>query len=1040
MLYEAFTDDPSSAITYTGTWTHNSVGGGAYNGTQSYSNTTNNTAAFSCAGNQLQVQFTTDVNRGIAQIVLDSGPPIVLDTYATAPGTVRSPVLPLTPGMHTVTVTVTGSKNSASSGTYIGIDAFVVSDWGILPNLPATLFGQELDGFSGQTVFIDDASGNPNLAIGSQWVPVAADSRFLNGTYHWTGGGGSCTLTFTGTWVALYGYLGPDQGYASMVLDGGAGVQVDMYRPTAQSKVITYSVSGLAYGTHTLTYQGTASGNPSSSGHTLILDAFMYGSNPLPTATGVLVNVMGINGSAVTPSSGAGTFYDIGVISGTALAVASTSGAVTAIGAISGMSNSGYAMNATGLASTAFGISGSASTVSVANGAVGRVALISGLSATGVNPTGSGVPVVLGTHNGPVTTAHACTVTASPAGAQIVVVTAFGQNGVVCTSLTDTVGNVYALIGNHAINGTTAYCQVWQAQNPVQPFVGGSVITAVPSSNAQCDMMALAIPGCMGFSLVDGEDGVGPATLVTSTGPLSGTFPQSVLAIQYNWSLLNNWNAPTNSLVGGSGTINGNSAGFMSAGWQSAPNASGVSVSSSFTGGAPAWTRMLFTAPVVVAAASGSVVLNAVTSGVSVTASSTSGSLTALGALTGSSVTVSGANGTVVRLGVLAGSSTAASGGSGSVTATGVLAGTSVSVSSTSGTLSNVPVLVGSSATVSTASGTVIRNSVLSGLSATSAGYALGTADIAGSPIIDVSGISSTLSASSGPALTTVMAVSGSSSGVSVATGTMGLEALIFGASSTASSGYGTVAYDYAIVGSSSSVSSGSGTLGTVSPVSGVSSAVVVSSGTVSLEILIEGSSATVSLGGGTLGYIYVINGSSVTVSDAVGVVALEEEISGASTTSSLTYGAIGLEILISGLSATGSAGSGSVVLDIAIDGSSVTVTDGDGSIVLVIEIDGLSATISSGAGSLVDFNAVDGMSSTVSYAHAYINPPFKPTDLPAYIQATIFVCTVPAGIYVEGVEATIYAEVIPALVDADVVDADIYAEVVPATLTTNMG
>jgi hypothetical protein len=69
-------------------------------------------------------------SRGIARVILDGGTPIDIDTFAFLQDEYQAVIFTATnlaPGNHTLTIVVTGTKNSESQGTFIAVDAFELS-------------------------------------------------------------------------------------------------------------------------------------------------------------------------------------------------------------------------------------------------------------------------------------------------------------------------------------------------------------------------------------------------------------------------------------------------------------------------------------------------------------------------------------------------------------------------------------------------------------------------------------------------------------------------------------------------------------------------------------------------------------------------------------------------------------------------------------------------------------------------------------------------------------------------------------------------
>jgi hypothetical protein len=122
-------DDTSSSVAYSGSWGHASGEAGPYDGTNSYSNTTGDTATLTFTGTSVSFHGVTAPDHGIIGISVDGGTESLVDEYsATRTGDVSLWTSPaLTNGSHSIRIRVTGTKNSQSSGYYGTIDRFVVS-------------------------------------------------------------------------------------------------------------------------------------------------------------------------------------------------------------------------------------------------------------------------------------------------------------------------------------------------------------------------------------------------------------------------------------------------------------------------------------------------------------------------------------------------------------------------------------------------------------------------------------------------------------------------------------------------------------------------------------------------------------------------------------------------------------------------------------------------------------------------------------------------------------------------------------------------
>ncbi len=121
-------DDQDSAVSYTGSWTHDPMSG-AYANTFSYSNQVGNTASYTFTGTGITFLSSLESNRGIAEIFLDGVSQGKVDLYAATTAR-QQPVfqaqdLPLE--QHILQVAVTGEQNPAATGAYVDVDAFLVT-------------------------------------------------------------------------------------------------------------------------------------------------------------------------------------------------------------------------------------------------------------------------------------------------------------------------------------------------------------------------------------------------------------------------------------------------------------------------------------------------------------------------------------------------------------------------------------------------------------------------------------------------------------------------------------------------------------------------------------------------------------------------------------------------------------------------------------------------------------------------------------------------------------------------------------------------
>jgi beta-galactosidase GanA len=165
-------DDTSSALDYSGTWTHAgpSAGytSGDYDQTESFSTQAGASMTLDFTGTAVQWIGPKNTNGGIADVYLDGTLAATVDTYSPA-GKLFQQVLfsktGLSAGSHTLEIVVTGTQNPASSADTVVIDAI---------NVPTA--AQQADFFP----VIPQQAGNSITLDGR-------DSRLLTANYDFAG-------------------------------------------------------------------------------------------------------------------------------------------------------------------------------------------------------------------------------------------------------------------------------------------------------------------------------------------------------------------------------------------------------------------------------------------------------------------------------------------------------------------------------------------------------------------------------------------------------------------------------------------------------------------------------------------------------------------------------------------------------------------------------------------------------------------------------------------------------------------------------------
>jgi hypothetical protein len=122
---------------------------------------------------------------------------------------------------------------------------------------------------------------NPAIAYTGSWVQGSTARAWSGGTAAIANGGPAAdgsptraTLSFSGIAVSWIGFRGPQTGIATVHLDGALVATVDMFASAEEVGAVTFTVSGLASGSHTLAIESTGTKNAASSDILIIVDAF----------------------------------------------------------------------------------------------------------------------------------------------------------------------------------------------------------------------------------------------------------------------------------------------------------------------------------------------------------------------------------------------------------------------------------------------------------------------------------------------------------------------------------------------------------------------------------------------------------------------------------------------------------------------------------------------------------------------------------------------------------------------------------------------
>lgn len=196
-----------------------------------------------------KVVWITHVGReeGRARLLIDGHPKGTFDLYAPAGGVRKFSFTKLPLKKHAVTIEVLGTKDAASGGRWVAVDAFN-----------------------------EQGSIREETALGVRygtWRGVVARAA-SGGTYHLSASPRArLTFAFTGNRIGWITATGPAYGRARVVIDG-VGHTVDLYRLRHHWRV-GISFTGLGSGTHHVTLIPLGTKARASASANVVFDAFV---------------------------------------------------------------------------------------------------------------------------------------------------------------------------------------------------------------------------------------------------------------------------------------------------------------------------------------------------------------------------------------------------------------------------------------------------------------------------------------------------------------------------------------------------------------------------------------------------------------------------------------------------------------------------------------------------------------------------------------------------------------------------------------------
>jgi Tol biopolymer transport system component len=294
-------------IAYLGPWSVR-YATGASGGHFYYSGTTGACALVNFEGQELTWVAKTGPVYGKATVRLDGGDPVTVDLYSAAE-LFRQEVYDtgvLADGPHTLAIECSGTKNDASAGYFINVDALKIT--GALTQATGATRYQEAEA---------------SFSYAGLWTPAAGSADSAGGIYYTASAGATVNVSFKGTYLAWISRTGPQYGKATVSLDGGDPVTVDLYSAVASYKQCVYTTGLIANADHTVSISWTGTRNSRSKGTLVSVDAVdVLGTltpAPLPTPVTVTyqqtdprLGYLGTWSSSTSGYASGGSFYFTG--------------------------------------------------------------------------------------------------------------------------------------------------------------------------------------------------------------------------------------------------------------------------------------------------------------------------------------------------------------------------------------------------------------------------------------------------------------------------------------------------------------------------------------------------------------------------------------------------------------------------------------------------------------------------------------------------------------------------------------------------------
>ncbi|MEV7215556.1 RICIN domain-containing protein [Kitasatospora cineracea] len=228
-------------------------------------------------------QFSNNVFLGKAGSALPAGPTYKANTYYgftppsgdTAASTADPKPVAL-PSASSYGINTVGGYQLLAGSPALGTGTAVTNNlghdyWGNPLNTAAPNRGA----YGGTGLATPVRTDDNSATYSGSWSTLSCGGCTGGSAHTTSASGASATFTATGRTISLYGVQSSTGGTATVSIDGGAPVAIDLYTPGATANgQLVYTSPQLASGSHTVTVTNTGTADPRSTGTAVTLDSW----------------------------------------------------------------------------------------------------------------------------------------------------------------------------------------------------------------------------------------------------------------------------------------------------------------------------------------------------------------------------------------------------------------------------------------------------------------------------------------------------------------------------------------------------------------------------------------------------------------------------------------------------------------------------------------------------------------------------------------------------------------------------------------------